>query len=274
MNSADTKIKSCFIIGPIGEAGSGVRRVADWLLKGIIKPVLEHDEFNYLVKRADDDANPGSITNAVIADITNADLVIADLTGFNPNAFYELGIRHTLKKPVIHIIAEQVKLPFDNADQRTIFIDIGDIDNVESAKASLAKAVRLVSTDGYKVTNPVTLAGAISEFGQSADPEKQIVADVVERLSSLERNIALFMSHNRNVYNPGKLSRATELLKEFGQNHQTDVGSILPYAAYVAAFDRVKGAVANKDLSQLTSSADPYALQDLIEKAIAGQKID
>ncbi len=271
MDSTDTKNKSCFIIGPIGESGSAVRRVADWLLKGIIKPVLEHDEFNYFVKRADDDANPGSITNAVIADITNADLVIADLTGFNPNAFYELGIRHTLKKPVIHIIAEQVKLPFDNADQRTIFIDIGDIDNVESARASLAKAVRLVSADGYKVTNPVTLAGAISEFGQSADPEKQIVADVVERLSSLERNIALFMSYNRNSYSPGKLSNATDLLREFGQDRQSTSGTTLPYAEYMDAFERAKSAIAKRNPSQPTDGANPYALQDLIEKAIAGK---
>lgn len=42
--------KTCFIVGPIGEAGSPVRKLADWMRDGIIKPVLEDDEFDYHVK--------------------------------------------------------------------------------------------------------------------------------------------------------------------------------------------------------------------------------
>ena len=48
-----TPPKSCFVVGPIGNNDSDVRKFADWLLRGIIEPVLE-GEFGYEVKRADE----------------------------------------------------------------------------------------------------------------------------------------------------------------------------------------------------------------------------
>ena len=80
----------CFVIGPIGQAGSDVREHADFLLHEIIKRVLDAGEFGYYVKRADEDAASGMITDRVIPDILQVDLPIADLTSENPNAYYEL----------------------------------------------------------------------------------------------------------------------------------------------------------------------------------------
>src|SRR6516165_1133731 len=85
----------CFVIGPIGADGSPERKHADLLLHAVIKHVLEADEFGYRVKRADEDADPGMIGDRMISDILDAELVVADLTNLNPNAFYELGIRHS-----------------------------------------------------------------------------------------------------------------------------------------------------------------------------------
>ena len=91
--AADKK-KKCFVIGPIGEERLPERADADWLLQGIVKPALENDPFNYHVQRADEIAEPGSITDQIIGAVFEAEIVVADLTGANPNAFYELAIRH------------------------------------------------------------------------------------------------------------------------------------------------------------------------------------
>lgn len=106
----------CFVIGPIGKEGSEERRHADFLLYGLIKHVLEAEEFGYRVKRADEDADPGMISDRMISDIVNAELVVADLTDLNANAFYELGIRHAAEKPVIHVAKAGTVLPFDKRD--------------------------------------------------------------------------------------------------------------------------------------------------------------
>ena len=59
--------------------------------------------------------------------ILNADLVVADFTDLNPNALYELGIRHSTLKPVIHIAKAGTALPFDTErvnDFETVGISI------------------------------------------------------------------------------------------------------------------------------------------------------
>jgi nucleoside 2-deoxyribosyltransferase len=93
----------CFVIGPIGNDGTSERKHADLLLNAVVKPILEEKEFGYYVKRADHDPDPGMIGDRVVADVIQADLIIADLTDLNPNALYELGIRHSTEKPTIHI---------------------------------------------------------------------------------------------------------------------------------------------------------------------------
>lgn len=88
-NSID---KKCFVIDPIGIDGSEIRIRADYLLECIIKPALTDLDFE--VFRADEVDGPGTISDRLILDTINSDLVIADLTNHNANAIYELGIRH------------------------------------------------------------------------------------------------------------------------------------------------------------------------------------
>lgn len=176
----------CFVIGPIGEAGSAVRRKADWVLHGLIKPVLEDPTLGYHVKRADQDPNPGSISDAMINDIYDAELVVADLTGFNPNAFYELGIRHAFQKPAIHVIAERgTKPPFDNQDQRTIEVDFEDFHHVEEARRSLKAAVSFIQGGEYRVSNPVSRARGIAELKASGDPKDVLLAELQGNLDTM-----------------------------------------------------------------------------------------
>jgi hypothetical protein len=89
----DTKV--CFVIAPIGTEGSDVRVRSDQVLKHIITPAAR--ECGYEPIRADQISEPGLITSQVIQHIVQDPLVIADLTGRNPNVFYELAVRHAIK---------------------------------------------------------------------------------------------------------------------------------------------------------------------------------
>jgi hypothetical protein len=80
------KKKTCFFISRIGEPDSEERRFSDKLLKHIIDPVV--DELGYEKPiRADHITKPGTITAQVFTHLWSADLVLADLTGANPNVF-------------------------------------------------------------------------------------------------------------------------------------------------------------------------------------------
>ncbi|HVZ20666.1 MAG TPA: nucleoside 2-deoxyribosyltransferase [Vicinamibacterales bacterium] len=74
----------------------------------------------YEVARADDIRNQQNILKDILAGITESDLVVADLTGSNPNVYYELGLAHALGKRVILLTQEMDDLPFDLRSYRVI----------------------------------------------------------------------------------------------------------------------------------------------------------
>lgn len=105
---------------PIGEDKSDIRRHIDGLIDECIVPVM--NEKGYNVNVAHRMAQPGSINNQVIAELYYSNLVIANLSGLNPNVMYELAIRHCLRKPVIIIMEKgSGKIPFDTITERTVF---------------------------------------------------------------------------------------------------------------------------------------------------------
>ena len=108
-----------FVIGPIGERGSGTRKRSDDILKFLIRPAARACKLGKVL-RADELAEPGSITNQVIPRLIEDDLVIADLHDHNPNVYYELAVRHTTGKPCILIGKSGDKMPFDVQDFRMI----------------------------------------------------------------------------------------------------------------------------------------------------------
>jgi hypothetical protein len=122
----------------------------------------------------------------VISDLINADLVVADLTDLNPNALYELGIRHSTLKPTIHVARAGTKLPFDTISHRTIFIDVSDWHSIVDGRKALAAAVKATQATGYRVTNPITQANASFKMRESDDPRDRVLGEIQERLGALE----------------------------------------------------------------------------------------
>ena len=86
-----------------------------------IKKPLENK--GYIIKRADDFFKSSPIIDDILESIENADIIIADLTGNNPNVFYELGRAHEKNKVVIQICQKGQKIPFDLGYIRTIIYD-------------------------------------------------------------------------------------------------------------------------------------------------------
>ena len=87
-----------------------------------IKPTVERPEFNLVCRRADDVKSNRAIIQDIWKSLCEARLVIAVLSGLNPNVMYELGVAHTLGKETILIYqrGEDIKFPFDLAHIRRI----------------------------------------------------------------------------------------------------------------------------------------------------------
>jgi hypothetical protein len=80
--------------------------------KSIIRPAVQ--AAGYQCIRADEVQQSGMIDVPMYKLLYEADLVVADLSTTNPNAIFELGVRHALKRRATIIIAEsKFTIPFD-----------------------------------------------------------------------------------------------------------------------------------------------------------------
>ena len=124
----------CFVLMPFSESRDLQRVYWDH-----VKPTLEK-RCGLRCERADDIYDISGVMQSVWEGISRARLVVADLTERNPNVFYELGIAHTLGKPVIMLTQSMEFVPFDLRHLRCIVYEYkpGTISKLEDA---LAKTV-------------------------------------------------------------------------------------------------------------------------------------
>lgn len=132
-------MKKCFIVCPIGPADSETRKRSDKLLKHILTPVCTQCGFETI--RVDNLNTSDSITETILNHLFDSDLVIADLTEHNPNAFFEIGYRSALKKPIIHLKDKSDSIPFDVSTIRTFDYDLSDLDSVAELKDRLIQTI-------------------------------------------------------------------------------------------------------------------------------------
>lgn len=190
-DDCSTQRRKCFIITPVGDDSSEIRRLADGVIAACIKPVLE--KLNFECEAPHELVGAGSITKDVIEKIVNNDLVIANLTKLNPNVMYELGIRHSARKPIVHICEKGTILPFDIAPERTLFY-VNDMKGAEELKPKLESFIESVLGEA-EINNPVYDAiqrKSIMEKLTETDPLKYIMSeltDIKDRLDYKNTNI-------------------------------------------------------------------------------------
>ncbi len=180
-------LKTCFVIAPIGSDGSATRRRSDQVLKHIIAPAVE--PAGYQVIRADNIAKPGLITHQIIEHLINADLVVADLTERNPNVFYELAIRHVIRKPFIQLIRVGEEIPFDIGGLRTISFDHQDLDSVDETRHRIAAQIVEIESGKDEIATPISLTIDVKSLKASSDPEGKGIASILEVLSDLRSEL-------------------------------------------------------------------------------------
>src|SRR5205823_2372914 len=107
-DAVEARDVSCFVIGPIGDKDAPVNSEARLayedaiqVFEEVIQPACQG--FGIAPRRADHIDRPGEIPEQVFRELRDAHLVIADLTGGNANALYELGLRHTTGKLTIQL---------------------------------------------------------------------------------------------------------------------------------------------------------------------------
>ena len=156
----------------------------DKTYKNIIKPAVE--KCGYECVRGDEVAETGIIDRSMYSLLIHADLVIADITTFNPNALYELGIRHAAKPYSTIIMRDEVgSIPFDLSHSKIFhYKHMGDDIGVDEANRCISHLEDLI----FKLEKSKAVDSPMFEFIQSMQPHALNEEDYLELIKELADN--------------------------------------------------------------------------------------
>mgnify|MGYP000767346306 CR=1 FL=1 len=181
----------CFIVMGFGKKKDpDTNRTIDLdaTYKKIIRPAVESAGCKCI--RADEIVESGIIDRSMYALLYYADIVIADISTFNPNAIYELGVRHALRPYSTIIIKEdEGKIPFDIGHDRIIsYKHLGN----EISEAEAKKCIPQLRTLIQSVINePKTDSPLYSYIHQIKKPEisEEEISSIIGELKNNEDSI-------------------------------------------------------------------------------------
>jgi hypothetical protein len=180
------------VIGPIGdkhaEPGEPERQLYEQSLRiydEIIRAACR--EHGLLPLRADAIADTGEITDQIHRRLHEDDIVIADVSGGNPNVMYELGFRIGRGKPVI-LIGESGALPFDIAQLRTIRFRRTE-SSLHEARDQLSRVLHEGVTRGFRTVAYANATAPHQDAVDEADEEDNDAPGIVDRLVQAEEQM-------------------------------------------------------------------------------------
>lgn len=160
----------------------------------VYKPVCAENDLDCW--RVDEVARPGSITRDIVEGIIDAEVVIADLTGQNPNVFYELGIAHSVGNKTIMTAQAIADVPFDIRSYRVLIYQQNIMGSRKLAD-DLDKAIKELLAALDRTSNPVQ--EAVSSRSSMGLKRKTPLVKYVD-VTGLPKQMRDWLSTHKIVY--------------------------------------------------------------------------
>jgi hypothetical protein len=139
-------LDTCFVMMPFGAW-------FDRYYQEIYVPAIKEAGFEPV--RADELFTTGSVVEQIWEQIEKAKLLLADLSGKNANVFYELGLAHAARKPVVFTASDVEDVPFDLRHLRVIIYDIREPEWAPRLRKSIADYLRnAMKEPGKSIPHP------------------------------------------------------------------------------------------------------------------------
>lgn len=236
--------KRCFVVMGFGiktDYVNGRKLDLNKSYRLLIKPVVEAKGIECI--RADEILHSGSIDVRMYEELLEADLVIADLSTANPNALYELGVRHALRPYTTIVISEDKMIyPFDlNHVLISSYTHLGDAidyEEVERFRATLGEKIDAVLKEKRPDSPVYTYL-------------KSLIPPTLEKQIALEQEL-IQQAHSPEI-NEGK-GKALSIIIEEAEN-------AIEVKEFIKARDLFESAVLLSSLA--TNQKDTYLIHRL-----------
>ncbi len=189
-----TKVASpastCFTIMPFG----------GWFndyYETIYKPAIESAGLSAC--RADDLFRPSTIVHDIWEYTQNAKLILADLSGKNPNVFYELGLAHALAKPAILITESIDDVPFDLRALRVLEYDKNEPRWGESLQERITNSIQEIIAAPLQAVLPAFLTVNQSAKPKSVSENEKYLLEFRREIDLLRNEVAHLRTRRHGI---------------------------------------------------------------------------
>lgn len=176
----DSKKDTCFTIMPFGG-------YFDSYYKDIFRPAIK--AAGLVPYRADDLYRPSAIVNDIWTYTKNAKIILADLTGKNPNVFYELGLAHALAKPAILVTESLDDIPFDLRGLRIIQYNKNEPDWGNILQDKIESSIKETLDSPQTAVLPTFLNVRTTTPKPSLSPQEREVVQLKQDVDMLQREL-------------------------------------------------------------------------------------
>jgi len=179
---------TCFTIMPFGNW-------FDDYYDSIYAPAIKAS--NLHPKRADDLYRPSAIVHDIWALTQEAKIILADLSGKNPNVFYELGLAHALAKPAILVTESLDDIPFDLRALRVLVYDKNEPNWGQLLKQKIESAIKEIIESPLEAVLPTFLKIEKSSTKKVISKEEKELISVKQDLDLIKRQIEIGVRSRR-----------------------------------------------------------------------------
>jgi hypothetical protein len=205
--------KRCGIIMPIAAMPGYTAEHWSEVKTIIIESTQQISEFNFATEIvSNSDGEIDVIHKRIIQNLYNADIVVCDISGKNPNVLFELGMRLTFDKPTILIKDDETDFIFDTGviEHITYPKDLR-FGKVVDFKKELARRIKLTYEKSVSDPNFSTFLGNFGEF-KIPSLEQTTVSDVNQLILDEMGVIRSELSHFKKEVASTKAYKTTDII--------------------------------------------------------------
>lgn len=181
----------CFVLMPFGlkPSGSGGTIDFDAVYREIIAPAVEAAGLDAL--RADEEQSGGIIHKPMYERLILCDFAIADLTTANANVFYELGLRHAVRRhSTLLMFAEGGRLPFDVHGLRALPYRLTPDGRPADAAGAIASLTRLLDAATREADTDSPLYQLVQDYPNIQREKTDVFRQLVDYSAAAKKRLA------------------------------------------------------------------------------------
>jgi len=235
---SENKRPKCFVIRPFSRSLQNI-----WDL--VIQPAADTAGY-FVFDAAESNHGLDVIHRDISRSIWEADVIVALISGRNPNVFYELGLAHAAKKTVVMMIDKEEQAPFDIAHIRFLQYDL---ECLKEARDSL------IETLEKSKLNKAPKIDFYPELEIFDSRRKSLYQEAMLRMESLIIDVK---PKSSDIFVNGKLNQRSQIIKinPDSESNTISIGNVGFFEFYekLENYDTSKKKIINIELEKASGN--------------------